>query len=216
MANNQKQHNRQGYQRRVQSRKEVQSVKGSAFDGDLGAAFGMVLARLDQMDREMRIMANSLEAMREVDDSKRQAVLARNVEEKRVGIEGIQAAREEMIKLAEQNPIDENIRAQYIKQGLKEAEINRNKKRARFQELIKNQERGEIYSHENQPHRLTINGYSWVIKPGMNSNVPASFIELWNDRIEMNRYAQERMQEIAGQQDFGHVQVWRDAGRVNV
>ena len=119
MANNQKQHNRQGYQRRVQSRKEVQSVKGSAFDGDLGAAFGMVLARLDQMDREMRIMANSLEAMREVDDSKRQAVLARNVEEKRVGIEGIQAAREEMMKLAEQNPIDENIRAQYIKQGLK-------------------------------------------------------------------------------------------------
>lgn len=210
-----KERNRRGYQQRKSRKQQHTPVKGSAYEGDLGPAFNLLLERMEQMNREVRILAQTVEAMKEMDDHKRKEIGRRIVAEKQEGIQALKAAREEMVKLAEANPIDAQTRELYYQTALEEAEKHSEKKRERFSKYLRSCTTGTVNNYDGKAVRLTINGVSWTILPGQNKNVPKPFIELWNDRHEMNQYAMERMLEIAGMNDFGSLETWRRSERVD-
>jgi hypothetical protein len=209
-----KQHNRRGYQQRQSRKPQAENqIKGSAFKGDLGPAFQMLMERLDQTDQQVRLLAQAVSGMKETDDARRSVLEEQYRKDKAASLDGLRAAREGLIKVTETTPMDEGIRQQYVQEEIAKARRELATSQADFENFVRDAPTGEVISFEPDVKPVMINGVTFVIRPGINKRVPMPFIQVWEEREEIKKYVAARAAEIAGVHEYGAVLAWRDSQR---
>lgn len=165
-------------------------------DDPTALALRMVLERLDSMERQRRLEAQAM--------NRRNAVLTagldklyREIEEsKRQSQEAIELLHQKMREVMEARR-DPRTQKELEALAVKEAKEQMRQAQHRFQKALKEMPTGNITSYENKPVKLTVNGHSVVIRPGLNKDIPQTFIAAWERRKDNQKWAKEIEQALA-------------------
>lgn len=177
-------------------------------------ALNLIVSHLEAIEREQRLIAASLGALRSDTDSKFVQLHTQLAREKAEAQQGLQAALDALYKQIETQPrLSQEELARQLETVKQEAEKQSADKSQRFRETLRDAPTGNIISHEEDNILLQINRVQLIIKPGLNANVPQPFIELWEDRAVAGADAKSRQKIIEGMHDFGYVEQWRYNGK---
>ena len=190
---------------------EKQNKGGETLKGD--PALNAIMAQLKLIQTQQRQIAHNLTSLKESTDEKFNLFQAELVREKATAEQGLNAAMEQMYKNMEAKRVDPATLNQMIEDARNKIEKDLVEKRARFQEELKTSVLGTVINYEAITIPLTINRVTFNIKPGVNLDIPAPFIELWENRADAARYAEERNAAITGEHSFGHLENWIAQGR---
>lgn len=108
---------------------------------------------------------------------------------KRDNAEAINAVREQFQKIIESKPIDPSTWKELYKAAMTKADKQMAEAHAAFVENLKTMPTGTIVNDEGKVVRFLINGVSRIIKPGRNKNMPQAFVEEWQKRIALKKWA---------------------------
>lgn len=156
----------------------------------------VLAARMEQIEAEMRLQAIYRQQMEEA-NAELKAELARVVDQKEEAEQALRAALEARTKALEAGPQDQHTTRLIVAQLERENAERRKVKRQAFLKTLRDAPKGTIKNDLGHSVLLTINGVSaWVI-PGVNE-LPAPFVNAWENYLEDLRFAAERQELLAG------------------
>jgi len=196
----------------------VAALKGSAVTADKQKAadptLDSLLSRMEAIEAQMRLQAGKLAAAEE--ENARLAELLRDeAEQKARAVEALKVAQAEAIKLRERPPLSKEEQQQTLREVQAQAHAQHQRKRAQFQEALKNSLRAAVFN-PGPAVVLTVNGVSVTIETGRNE-VPAPFLSAWETYQEDLLVAEQRDAIVrGGNVSYGVLDNWVAQGRVDV
>lgn len=181
-------------------------------------ALAMILSHMELMAREQRQLAASVGQLKVETDERLVQALTQLEREKAAALDGLTATMELMWKNFEEKVgalIDQSTLNKSLERLSEEQEKLALDKQAAFQEALLHQPNGQIINYTAQTIPLTINRVTYTIRPGVNLDIPAPFVELWADNMEATREGTARNAAVANKViHTDAMDQWRDGGKV--
>jgi dGTP triphosphohydrolase len=195
--------------------KKHKLVKGSiASEGDQSPTLDVLVARMEAMDQNQRMIALNMAELAEANTTN-QALLQQVLKERRATDQALTAAMSKLQEVAEQRPTAPETMEAMLKHASEMAKENARAKRIAFNEVLENAPKGQIHNYDTLPVEMSINGHYFVVMPGPNKDVPAPFVEVWEQRLDDLDHAAQITAQIQGSNRFVDLERWRAARRGN-
>lgn len=189
------------------SPKPIKGALAQEGEGSQSDALMMVMQRLEAIQHEQMAQAKAMERMLKATTENMdrvQAEVHQELKAERIRSEtAFDALAKQFQKLAEANPDDPITQGEILKQELRKVKKNMVEKKQRFSEELKNMTTGDITSHEPGPVSIGVNGHYVIIRPGVNRDIPAPFIEEWERRIRVKKWADKVAYAVEIRDDEG-------------
>jgi len=114
-------------------------------------------------------------------------------------------AHEQMIEVMKQKPTDPKVLREMWFLQQEETRKRHIEARAKFLESLETMPKGTIINKHNEAIPVGINGTYFVAQPGENKDVPAAFIEEWENRIYAEAAALDLRKKLAFNGGTKHV-----------
>ena len=182
-------------QRKVNGNREPRPVptplKGALVVDDApgGVALNLI-ARFEEMERQQKYLmeANQLLTfqMEQIQADRDQALA------------DLEMAREQMIEVMKKKPTDPKVLREMWLLEQEAARKRHAEARARFKAELETMPKGTIISNHSESITVGVNSIYYLVQPGENKDVPAAFIEEWENRV----YAEEAARDLRNRLSF--------------
>ena len=152
-------------------------------------AFQMLMERLESMERQRVLETQATQAALTATVESMKSLQAEMAREKRETTQAIEALHQKFREIIEARPDDPRVTKELIAKVKKDAQHEMAAQHAKFVEELKIMPTGEVYNHEGRPVRFIINGVDFIFQPGQNRKVPQAFVEQWESRQELRKWA---------------------------
>ena len=177
-------------------------------------ALAALVSQLQQISHLLNLQALESQALKQEMSSQKEALLQQIADEHKMALEAMNAAKEALETIQEKKPVmDPEIRKK-LEQDVREraAKATAEKKRL-FMKKLQDSPKGTLYSTEEFPKLLQINGIGWIVKVGRNENVPQPFIEQWYEMLDAQHDSVTRQHLMAQAGDVATLEDVLVAGR---
>jgi len=152
-------------------------------------AFQMLMERLESMERQRILETQATQAALTATVESMKSLQQEMAREKRETAQAIEALHQKFKEIVEARPDDPRVTKELIAKVKKDAQHEMAAQHAKFVEELKIMPQGEVYNHEGRPVRFIINGVDYIFQPGANKKVPQAFVEQWESRQELRKWA---------------------------
>lgn len=159
-------------------------------------ALTMLVERLESMEKLQKMQAdmlqNMMSAQAENMNSMQREFDRRMAAEKNQAEQGMQAIQEKLKQILEKRQPDPKTQKEMLAVELKKAKKKMARDKAKFLKSIENGKKGTLNNTTGKPDVLQVNGENYFIDVGINKDVPSVFIEQWESRKQLQRWALEQ------------------------
>lgn len=149
-------------------------------DSDTSPTLQLLVAMVKEIEKNQRLMALEIEALKTEQNPARIKMLEQAVKERDAASQGVEAAMAKVEQVAKQNPPSPMEVQARMKQAMEQAKDQHEKKKSAFLSELRNAKRVKVVCNKREGVPLTINGLTCWLNYGENI-VPEPYAVLWDE-----------------------------------